>query len=180
MRNQPKKALCFSLALSRCTGCMACVVACMDEKDVSSEGPAFRQVVPLERGTYPEARLTFLSMACQHCGDALCLRVCPSGAITKREGDGIVVTDPDRCVGCHSCALACPFGAPRFLESGKMQKCDFCVGRIEQGLEPACVRTCPTRALHYGAVEDLTAERARRSADTLLDALVIQPDSVLP
>ena len=151
---------------------MACVVACMDQNDLpGNDGVSFRHVTKLEQGYYPDAKISFVSLACQHCGDAPCVMVCPTGALFKREGDGVVVVSPDLCVGCHSCVLACPFGAPQFPEGQKMAKCNFCLPRVEAGLEPACVRVCPTKALGFGSVERLEEKKAYRASKTILRSL---------
>ena len=155
----------FSLDFSRCTGCLACIVACQDQNDLPGN-ISFRHVIKLEKGKYPSVKFSFISLSCLHCGDAPCLMVCPTGAIQKRDKDGIVTVDRNLCIGCHSCALACPFGAPQYLNDRKMDKCDFCVDRVEAGLEPACVRICPTKALDFGPLEKLehgVAERASRA-----------------
>ncbi len=149
----------FFFDAMRCCGCMACVVACLDEKDMPDHGTSFRRVTCLEEGEHPQVRLLFLSMACHHCGDAPCVMVCPSGALNRSPENGIVQVDRDRCVGCHSCGLACPFGVPQFQDDGKMHKCDFCRDRLEHGLEPACVRVCPTRALGFGSMDDLSRKK---------------------
>jgi anaerobic dimethyl sulfoxide reductase subunit B len=113
----------FSFDVSRCSGCMACTVACQDQNDFAAdEMVAFRHVTKYEEGQYPEARIVHFSLSCQHCGDAPCLAVCPTGAIFREQGDGAVRVDRDLCVGCHSCELACPFGAPKFPQDGKMAK----------------------------------------------------------
>ena len=86
-----------------------------------------------------------------HCEDAPCLLACPTGAIRREAGAQVVGVDAGLCIGCHSCSIACPFGVPRFGTDGKMQKCDLCNERLKCGLEPACVRVCPTRALRKGS-----------------------------
>ena len=161
----------FSLDFSRCTGCMACAVACMDQNDLPGNGLTFRHVTRLERGTYPLVRVSFLTLSCLHCGDAPCMMVCPTGAIYKRDQDGIVDVNQDLCVGCHSCVLACPFGAPQFPAGGKMSKCNFCLDRVEHGLEPACVRVCPTRALGFGPMEKLAEQKAARASISILESI---------
>ncbi|MFZ7110808.1 MAG: 4Fe-4S dicluster domain-containing protein [Desulfatiglandales bacterium] len=165
----------FSFDISRCSGCMACVVACMDQHDLPGDGASLRHVTPLERGRFPSVHISFLSLACLHCGDAPCIMACPTGAIFKREEDGIVDVFKDICVGCHNCALACPFGAPQFTDSGKMAKCDFCIERIEAGLEPACVRACPTLALGFGPIDRLSREKAGRASRAILTAFYLNP-----
>jgi DMSO reductase iron-sulfur subunit len=163
----------FSFDVTRCCGCFACVVACQDQNDfVAGETVAFRHVTKHEEGAHPEARIAFLSLSCQHCGDAPCIVVCPTGAISRQPEDGVVLVDRNLCVGCHSCELACPFGAPKFPEDGKMAKCDLCAVRREQGLKPACVRICPVKALDYGPIEALSEKKAETASVRILKSLV--------
>jgi len=97
--------------------------------------------------------------------------VCPTGAIYKREEDGIVDVHQELCVGCHSCALACPFGAPQYPDGGNMIKCHFCVDRVDHGMEPACVRVCPTRALNFGTMDNLSRQKAEKASKLILKPL---------
>ncbi len=140
----------FSLNVSRCSGCMACVVACMDQNDLPENGPGFRYVARIETGAYPSAEISFASISCFNCGNAPCVIVCPTGAIKRRSLDGIVQVNPDLCIGCRTCLTACRFGSRGFLDGNKMSKCNSCFERVDHGLEPACVRICPTRALGFG------------------------------
>ena len=160
--------LSFSFDVSRCSGCMACIVACQDQNDFVSDSLAYRHVARHEA----DAQVLFLSLSCLHCGDAPCVMVCPTGAIFKRDQGGMVDINRDLCVGCHSCELACPFGAPKFAEDGKMAKCDFCSARMEHGLKPACVRVCPTRALNFGPPEEISRQKSDKAATTILKSLV--------
>jgi anaerobic dimethyl sulfoxide reductase subunit B len=159
----------FYLDLERCTGCFACAVACMDQNDleVTAEPTAWRQVFKVESGAYPEARLRYVSLACMHCEDAPCLMACPTGAIARESGTRVVKVNQELCIGCHSCSMACPFGVPRFGQDGTMQKCDLCTMRLENGLEPACVRVCPTKALRQGDPNDLSMDREKKAAERL-------------
>lgn len=164
----------FFLDVERCSGCEACVVACMDQNDleVRRKEHAWRRVFVLESGGTSEGRpggaaITFVSLACMHCADAPCVLGCPTGALGRDEVIGSVVVDAGRCIGCHSCAMACPFGVPRFGRDGRMEKCDLCAVRVEHGLDPACVRVCPTKALRFGLENDLTAAVQRRAAERL-------------
>lgn len=158
----------FSFDLSRCSGCMACMAACFDQNDMPGNGSSFRHVSRIETGAYPSVNIRYVSLACMHCGDAPCIGVCPTRALSKRADSGVVVVTPDLCIGCHACATVCPFGAPQFPEGALMRKCDLCVARVSSGLEPACVRTCPTKALGFGAVEKLTAEKASAASVKLI------------
>lgn len=165
----------FSFDASRCCGCMACVVACMDQNNTSENGRPLREVVTVEQGTYPDARIFFVSLACFHCADAPCLHACPSHAIRKNNGTGLIDVDLSRCIGCHVCAMVCPFGAPRFSTDGKMHKCHLCIERLEQGRSPACVHTCPTRALGFGTDAQLAKHKAKKASIRMVNGCL--PDA---
>ena len=146
----------FNLDVSKCSACGACAIACMDQNDIdikNGETP-FRIVFEYEDKQGKDMRYTYASMACMHCENAPCVKSCPSGCISKDRQTGLTVYDNTNCVGCHSCALACPYGVPSFGSDGKMQKCDGCIERIKHGMEPACCRACPVGALTYQIVED--------------------------
>jgi anaerobic dimethyl sulfoxide reductase subunit B len=162
-----EQQLTFSFDASRCSGCYACVVACRDQNDAVSD-VALRSVARYEDGSFPDAGIAFFSLACLHCGDAPCIMACPTGALARRSADGVVDLNRDLCVGCHSCLLACPFGAPRFADDGKMVKCDLCKIRVENELEPACVRVCPTRALGFGSTQALADQKAATACVRLI------------
>lgn len=141
----------LDLDIDRCSACGACAVACMDQNDIEvGKDEPFRIVAALEEGK----RFSYISVACQHCGDAPCVVACPSGCLRKDAETGLTLFDNTNCIGCHSCAMACPFGAPGFGEDGKMHKCDGCYVRLKNGLEPACVAVCPTYALRCLPQED--------------------------
>ena len=157
----------IDLDLRRCVACGACTVACMDQNDIEPQfgDRPLRRVTAVEEGEGSGSVFTYLSMACMHCSDAICIAACPVGCISRDEETGFVVYDNARCIGCRSCALACPFGAPTFDRSGKMRKCDGCNDRVKAGLEPACVRVCPVSALKLTTEEEYLEEAA---ADTAL------------
>lgn len=139
----------FLLDTSKCIGCGACAIACMDQNDLEpqSGGSPFRQCFTVEKGCGKDSPTAYLSMGCMHCEDAPCVAACPAGCLRKDPETGFTLYDNTNCIGCHSCAMACPFGAPAFGADGKMRKCDGCVERLRAGEEPACVRVCPTGAL---------------------------------
>jgi Fe-S-cluster-containing dehydrogenase component len=133
--------------LNTCVGCHACAIACINEHQLAP-GRFWRQVVTFNAERRPQHPTYHLSLACNHCLDAPCVRACPSGAIARDAGTGAVLIHADRCVGCRYCSWACPYDAPRFdTAAGVMQKCTLCAHRLAQELLPACVSQCPTGAL---------------------------------
>lgn len=158
----------FYLDLTRCTSCYACVIACKARNTPLEEKVYWRSVITLETGTYPAVRLANVSLSCLHCRAPACKEVCPTKAIRKRAEDGIVIVNQNLCIGCKMCLMACPFGIPQFGKNGMMQKCDFCLDRLEKALDPACVNVCPSKALHAGSMEELSSLAARKSAIRLI------------
>lgn len=149
------KQMMFDFDSEKCVSCGACTVACMDQNNIDPNTMVpFRHVHTLEWQEAGKTVFTNLSMACMHCTDAPCIQACPVGCLRKDEETGLTVYDNAGCIGCHSCAMACPFGAPTFTPLGKMVKCDGCVTRLANGLEPACVRVCPFDALKLVPVEE--------------------------
>jgi len=128
----------------KCIGCKACEVACKTRKRLQ-QGPKPCCVVTVEPkwvGALPKTAFTF--MPCFHCENPWCVAACPTGAMQKRPGDGIVLVDHSLCVGCKTCMSACPWGAPQWnQELGKVVKCDLCMDRVDQGLKPACATNLP-------------------------------------
>ena len=165
----------FLLDTSKCIGCGACAIACMDQNDLEpqSGGSPFRQCFTVEKGCGKESPTAYLSMGCMHCEDAPCVAACPAGCLRKDPETGFTLYDNTNCIGCHSCAMACPFAAPGFGKDGKLVKCDGCVERVRHGLEPACVRVCPYQALQLIRKEEFSAVqrtgKARLLAYTALD-----------
>ena len=141
----------------RCVGCYACMVACKAEHDVP-DGVFRNWVVEYSKGKFPYLYVKFQPQQCNHCDNAPCIRACPTGASFKRE-DGIVRIDERRCIGCKLCIAACPYDA-RYLhhEKGVVNKCTFCVNRIDKGLKPACVITCVGRVRTFGDLNDKNSE----------------------
>jgi anaerobic dimethyl sulfoxide reductase subunit B (iron-sulfur subunit) len=163
--------LAFFVNSSVCGGCKACQVACKDKHDLPV-GLRWRRVYEVTGGDWVEDgaawRSTVLaynvSISCNHCDDPICVSVCPTGA--QHKGDsGIVFIDPDKCVGCGYCALACPYGAPQLDEdAGVMTKCDLCYDEVAAGGAPACVLACPMRALEFGEFETLREKYGDQAA----------------
>lgn len=145
---------------NRCTGCLACVVACKDWHDVPAGPVSYVRVKTIEKGTYPDLFVAFLPTLCFHCREPACVSVCPVEAVTKSDENGIVFVDQDACLGkddCGQCVEACTYNAPQFEdeEDAKMQKCDLCVDRWADGKKPVCVMSCPMEALDAGPLDEL-------------------------
>ncbi len=164
--------------LDACVGCHACATACRnwnnkdtdkktgaiadsDKTGASPSGNWFNRIRHFESGEFPRCETTNVPMSCLHCEKPACVDVCPTGASYKRESDGIVLVDQDKCMGCNLCAWACPYGAREINpQSGTMTKCTLCVDRIydkdlkEEERQPACVLSCPTNARHFGDFDD--------------------------
>ena len=165
----------MAIDLKRCTGCQSCTVACKLENG-TPPGVFWTRVLEKEEGRFPTAYTVFMPVRCNHCNEPACVPVCPTGASYKRQEDNLVLVDQDKCIGCHACVLACPYQV-RFIpkdakgyygeqttpyeqvsydrwKAGATQKCTLCVHRIDKGLKPACVETCPTSALVFGDLND--------------------------
>lgn len=160
-----------------CVGCHSCTVACKSSNGTPPD-IYFARVHEREVGEYPNARREFLPVLCNHCEEPPCVQVCPTGASYQR-ADGIVAVNNEVCIGCRSCATACPYEQRHYIEhgllsegyfkgditeyekvkytrwkEGTVSKCDFCMDRVDQGLKPACVATCPPEARHFGDLSD--------------------------
>jgi molybdopterin-containing oxidoreductase family iron-sulfur binding subunit len=186
----------YALDISRCIGCRRCVYACAEENNQSRDpqvhwirvlqmdnehGVSFEHADPYYDATrVPEDGHFYVPVSCQHCQDAPCTKVCPTGA-TWTEQDGIVVIDYDWCIGCRCCMAACPYGARHFnwqtpsipagelnpsmhylgnrpRGKGVVEKCTFCIQRVRAGRYPACVEVCPVGARKFGNLLDPDSE----------------------
>jgi len=144
-----------------CIGCGDCVVACKTENKVP-EGLNRDWVVEATRGTYPDLETEFRSERCNHCSNPTCVTLCPTGASHLWKDTNIVLVEPSKCTGCKACIAACPYDARLVMHpDGYIDKCTFCHHRVEVGLDPACVSTCPTRCMHFGSLDDPDSEVSR-------------------
>jgi Fe-S-cluster-containing dehydrogenase component len=148
-----------------CIGCQTCQVACKLEHGLPA-GP--RPIAAIQIGPLltQEGLITqFWPASCHHCDQPACVIACPTGAMQKRK-DGLVFSDRQLCIGCQTCAVACPFGHPQLNPAtGKIVKCDGCQNRVDQGLWPACALKCPTGALSFGTLTAVV--HARRTKEAL-------------
>lgn len=186
----------YALDISRCIGCRRCVYACAEENNLSRDPQVhWIRVLSMEKekgidfahadpyydpASVPEDGHFYVPVACQHCRNAPCTKVCPTGA-TYTEPDGIVVIDYDWCIGCRCCMAACPYGARHFnwrepsvppaeinpamhmlgnrpRKRGVVEKCTFCIQRARAGRYPACVEVCPVGARKFGNLLDPDSE----------------------
>ena len=183
--------------LQKCVGCYACQVACKMEHFLPP-GIFWNRVVVGETGKYPTVTKQLYPVLCNHCQEAACVKACPTGATEKRE-DGIVTVNYDECVGCRYCLIACPYQQRTFYADGKKEyfpgqglteleiigrelyplqpgtavKCNFCVERVDGGIEkglkpgvdreatPSCVNACPAKARYFGDLDDPYSEVAK-------------------
>lgn len=167
----------MGIQVDKCIGCGRCVEACKVENDVPDEPFFFRTWVEryaihedgsvtvdspgggrngfpaVESDPHGVLRTFFVPKLCNHCEKPPCVQVCPVGATFVSE-DGVVLVDPEYCIGCRYCIQACPYGA-RYLDprTRTADKCTFCYHRITKGLQPACVEVCPTQARVFGELE---------------------------
>jgi anaerobic dimethyl sulfoxide reductase subunit B (iron-sulfur subunit) len=141
----------------RCIECRACESACKQWNQVDTGlGLRYRLVRISESGTFPNVQMQAITNACNHCENALCMKACPVKAIWRRNEDGAVLVDREKCVGCQECRKFCPYLAPQYdPRTRKMQKCTMCFDRVENNLKPACASLCPTGALKFGPWKDI-------------------------
>lgn len=148
----------IAVDLDKCMGCESCVAACMQENDLAP-GIFYNKVLEIGPfGEFPKLEEYFLPVKCQHCEDAPCIHVCPTGASYRTE-DGLVLIDHNKCVGCQYCVMACPYGVRTFNRAQKViEKCTMCSHRVEGGEQPACVTICPVHARLFGDVDDPSSD----------------------
>ena len=155
----------------KCVGCMDCVVACKTENEVP-EGFNRDWVTTEARGRFPSIHLEIRSERCNHCDSPPCVTVCPTGASHVESFGHVVLVTADECIGCKVCLASCPYDARFVNPDGYADKCTFCIHRVRDGLDPACVSVCPTRCMTFGDLDDpgsdvsrLLASRAHHSLE---------------
>ncbi|HZK44244.1 MAG TPA: 4Fe-4S dicluster domain-containing protein [Syntrophomonadaceae bacterium] len=189
--------------LDLCVGCGACVMACKLENGTALD-IHWCHVLFKEVGKYPNAKMKVMSLSCMHCENAPCVNVCPTGA-TYYDGEGNVLVDLNKCIGCRSCLAACPYNIPDIcsvaqkdnpyweghemtpLEKiicqdhvvGTKEKCDRCQDRLAEGRNVACAEACPTKSRVFGDLDDPNSDVAKqileKNAQPLLGHLKTKP-----
>ncbi|MFH2002451.1 MAG: 4Fe-4S dicluster domain-containing protein [Planctomycetota bacterium] len=169
--------------VTRCTGCERCAAACVEANHLDPKSADVARAT-LKDGLSANRLSSLLSVdsgrfakkSCMHCLEPSCAEACLVGGITKTP-EGPVIYDPDKCIGCRYCMLACPFHIPRY-EWDKtvpfMKKCDMCSDRLRQGKRPACVEACPQNALSFGERQqmlDAAHERIKAQPDKYIQHL---------
>jgi formate dehydrogenase beta subunit len=185
--------------VTTCIGCKACEVACVEWNDHPFRETTFDntyQTMPATDWNYwnlikfaeQERDGGFMWMMrkdqCMHCADPGCLSACPADGAIVQYQNGIVDFQQENCIGCGYCISGCPFDIPKFnYQTKKVYKCTLCSDRVGQGLEPACIKACPTGCLHFGTKDDMLslanarAEQLREHTD-FKDAGVYDPQSI--
>lgn len=165
--------------LGRCVGCHTCSIACKAEHNIGKGSGIRVETVggahpDTPAGKFPDLTMHYLPMPCMHCEFPPCVDACPTGAIGKRE-DGIVLVEHDKCNGCQSCLDICPYNALLYdPQTNLVWKCTLCAHRIDQGLEPFCVRCCEIGAMFFGDQNDLDSIVSKHIAQG--DTYTIKPE----
>jgi formate dehydrogenase iron-sulfur subunit len=168
--------------ISKCIGCKACQVACMEWNDLRDEVGTnhgiYDNPIDLTDKSWTVMRFSEVEIekgklewlirkdGCMHCADPGCLKACPAPGAIVQYSNGIVDFHEENCIGCGYCITGCPFNIPRISKKdSKAYKCTLCSDRVSVGLEPACVKTCPTGALVFGSKEDMIHHAEERIVD---------------
>jgi formate dehydrogenase iron-sulfur subunit len=168
--------------ISKCIGCKACQVACMEWNDLRDEVGTnhgiYDNPIDLTDKSWTVMRFSEVELeqgklewlirkdGCMHCADPGCLKACPAPGAIVQYSNGIVDFHEENCIGCGYCITGCPFNIPRLSKKdSKAYKCTLCSDRVSVGLEPACVKTCPTGAIVFGSKEDMIHHAEERIVD---------------
>lgn len=157
--------------VTTCIGCKACQVACSEWNDIrdkiGTNVGVYDNPTDLTAKSWTVMRFSEVEEngklewlirkdGCMHCADPGCLKACPAEGAIIQYANGIVDFQSEHCIGCGYCIAGCPFNVPRINEEdNRAYKCTLCVDRVEVGQEPACVKTCPTGAIHFGSKESM-------------------------
>ena len=164
--------------VSKCIGCKACQVACMEWNDtrdaIGTNHGVYDNPTDLTENSWTVMRYAEVKTerglewlirkdGCMHCTDPGCLKACPAPGAIVQYSNGIVDFHEENCIGCGYCITGCPFNIPRLSKkNSKVYKCTLCSDRVAVGLEPACVKTCPTGAIVFGTKEDMLLHAEER------------------
>ena len=168
--------------ISKCIGCKACQVACMEWNDLRDEigtnHGIYDNPIDLTDKSWTVMRFSEVEVeagklewlirkdGCMHCADPGCLKACPAPGVIVQYSNGIVDFHEENCIGCGYCITGCPFNIPRISkQDSKAYKCTLCSDRVSVGQEPACVKTCPTGAIVFGSKEDMIYHAGERIVD---------------
>jgi len=168
-----------------CIQCRTCMVACKDWNKVALGPAKWRRVTSKEEGDYPFVKVYNLSLGCNVCDDPACMKACPVDNIIKEGKYGITIP-LGNCISCGLCKAACPYDVPQFAavdldeELPVMEKCTGCIDRLEKGLKPACVVSCPLRAIDFGPEEEIVAKHGniRQVEGGFADPSITRPNIV--
>ncbi|WP_028574663.1 4Fe-4S dicluster domain-containing protein [Desulfonatronovibrio hydrogenovorans] len=177
-----KKKYCMVIDSSVCIDCKACMVSCKVQHNLPRGH--WRNWIKHTDPDFTMGKHTFVHFqpgGCMQCDNPTCVFACPSGATFKDEETGIIHVNEDLCIGCGNCVKACPYGA-RYRHPTKRvpDKCDFCKQRLDMGLLPACVDTCPTKARTFGDLNDPESEVARLVREHQTVRITTQPVDTKP
>src|SRR5256885_1319846 len=185
--------------VSKCIGCKACQVACMEwnhrRDEIGTNHGVYDNPLDLTDKSWTVMRFSEVEVeqgklewlirkdGCMHCEDPGCLRACPAPGAIVQYSNGIVDFVQENCIGCQFCVTGCPFDVPKISPStGKVYKCTLCSDRVGAGLEPACAKACPTNAISFGTREKMLAQATSRAeqlkADGNAAATVYNPEGV--
>ncbi|HKP14100.1 MAG TPA: formate dehydrogenase subunit beta [Blastocatellia bacterium] len=180
--------------VTTCIGCKACEVACVEWNDHPFRETVFDntyQTMPTTEWNYynlikfnehqdDAGNLMWLMRKdqCMHCADPGCLRACPADGAIVQYTNGIVDFQQENCIGCQYCVSGCPFNIPRFnAQTKRVYKCTLCSDRVGAGLEPACIKACPTGCLHFGTKQEMVQLASARVAQLQNDPLFPRPNA---
>jgi Fe-S-cluster-containing dehydrogenase component len=164
--------------MDACVNCKACIIACKVKHMSYPYAGLSKLAKPKGRNLInvyqsgPEIRgdrvyQSFISIACMHCEEAPCIRVCPMSAIYKHTQTSITLVDRGKCIGCKVCLWVCPYGVPSFDEAGKLVLCDLCIDRLNEGKKAACQAACPAVAIFVGTPEEVAELQAKKAVQRI-------------